>query len=306
MGRWSFIGMPLLLISLVVMARSYDDACESINKKGCLFEAPWVAKKPKIEQPILIMPWPGADGHQLSLQADLRYTATYHGLPLAFPVLGIGMLASGDLYYGISPYLSAHAGVSERAWMNWNGRVVGGEVGLSYQHHRYGVSLSVAAHSARNQHRSPQSRGLPKGVPGLDGLTDFDSSSQVKLRSRFALGNKNAIDIAASIGPIQLLPGNALGFNTLKQKALSLGFEHGPVGGRVIGRVMDPQTAKPRISSDHHWKSIDLDVTWRLPWQGSLSFGTRNVWTSAPAVKSPRDVEPDQSRIPYVQYHQDL
>ena len=52
--------------------------------------------------------------------------------------------------------------------------------------------------------------------------------------------------------------------------------------------------------------AIDLGVTWRLPWRGELSVGAQNVWSSGNAPNSPTGPEPDQSRTPYVQYHQDL
>jgi hypothetical protein len=58
---------------------------------------------------------------------------------------------------------------------------------------------------------------------------------------------------------------------------------------------------------DRRWNSIDLGVTWRLPWQGSLSFGAQNIWSSGNATNTPAGPpQPDQSRTPYVQYHQDL
>jgi hypothetical protein len=47
-------------------------------------------------------------------------------------------------------------------------------------------------------------------------------------------------------------------------------------------------------------------VTWRLPWSGSLSVGAQNLWSSGTPANTPVGPEPDQSRTPYVQYHQDL
>ena len=55
-------------------------------------------------------------------------------------------------------------------------------------------------------------------------------------------------------------------------------------------------------------KAVGLGDTLRLPWRGVLSVGAQSVWSSGsnepgsgPALR-----EPDQSRTPYVQYHQDL
>jgi len=60
------------------------------------------------------------------------------------------------------------------------------------------------------------------------------------------------------------------------------------------------------LNPDRRWSAIDLGVTWRLPWRGELSVGAQNVWSSGNAPSSPAGPEPDQSRTPYVQYHQDL
>jgi hypothetical protein len=141
----------------------------------------------------------------------------------------------------------------------------------------------------------------------VNGLSDFDSSTQFNARGRMALGSKSGIDIGASVGRIRLLPGNALGLNTLDQKALSFGVDHGSISGNIVGRVMQPEAGVPgSLPADRRWSSIDLGVTWHLPWQGSLSFGAQNVWSSGNSAATPAGPEPDQSRTPYVQYHQDL
>jgi hypothetical protein len=148
---------------------------------------------------------------------------------------------------------------------------------------------------------------LPGAVPGVNGLADFDSSTRLSARGRLALTGNSGIVVGASMGRVRLLPGNLLGLNTLDQKALSFGIDHGSISGNVIGRTMQPEMGVPSsFSSDRRWNSIDLGVTWRLPWQGSLSFGAQNVWSSGNTPNTPAGPEPDQSRTPYVQYHQDL
>jgi hypothetical protein len=46
----------------------------------------------------------------------------------------------------------------------------------------------------------------------------------------------------------------------------------------------------------------------RLPWRGELNFGAQNVWTSGRSslLFGSGATAPDQGRVPYVQYHQDL
>ncbi len=149
---------------------------------------------------------------------------------------------------------------------------------------------------------------LPGAVTGVNGLPDFDSSTQVNARGRLALSGDSGVMLGASMGRIRLLPGNLLGLSTLDQKALSFGVDRGPISGSIVGRTMQPEPGMPSsFTADRRWNSIDLGVTWRLPWQGSLSFGAQNIWSSGNAANTPAGPpEPDQSRTPYVQYHQDL
>jgi hypothetical protein len=58
------------------------------------------------------------------------------------------------------------------------------------------------------------------------------------------------------------------------------------------------------------WGGLDLGLTWRTPWQGSLSFGARNVVVSG---KPPTYLDPERAidavetdRVPYIRYEQDL
>jgi hypothetical protein len=58
------------------------------------------------------------------------------------------------------------------------------------------------------------------------------------------------------------------------------------------------------------WGGLDLGLTWRTPWQGTLSFGARNLIVSG---KPPTYLDPDRAvdavqtdRVPYIRYEQDL
>ncbi|MBE1159151.1 hypothetical protein [Dyella acidiphila] len=227
---------------------------------------------------------------------------------LSFNPLSGGTVSSSGLQYSVTPNVTAQADVTQRSWVS-QPRIVGSEVGATYNTGRYSLGLSVA------QDQMPNSavvlpRVLPGAVTGVNGLADFDSSTQVNARGRFALNNNNGVLLGASMGRIRLMPGNLLGLNALDQKALSFGVEHGSVSGSIIGRTMQPEQGVGLPSSfttDRRWNSIDLGVTWRLPWQGSLSFGAQNLWSSGNSTNTPAGPpEPDQSRTPYVQYHQDL
>ncbi|MGN2242033.1 hypothetical protein ACFWZU_00840 [Frateuria sp. GZRR33] len=244
------------------------------------------------------------DGRMLMLKAGVQPAGASQRADalLAFPVTDAGSVRSTDLQYGLDPHLQIHAGVSEHNGMSPSPRVVGSEIGATYNLGRYSVGVSVGADSTPDQ-RLP--RVLPGATPGVNGLPDFDSSAQLNARGRVAVGGHSGIDLGASVGRIRLLPGNELGINSLDQKALTFGVDHGPLSGTLVGRTMQP-TLPGGYYGDKRWSSIDLGVTLRLPWQGELSIGAQNLWSSGTSVPTPAGPEPDQSRTPYVQYHQDL
>jgi hypothetical protein len=143
-------------------------------------------------------------------------------------------------------------------------------------------------------------------VPGTAGYTSGIGST-LAAHAHWWPSMQDNIDIGASLSRIQL---NALGFNpelSFNQAALSLGLNHGALSGVVIGRVITPAAA---VNSGQHFSAIDLGVSWRTPWQGQLSIGTQNLWSSGtpPLSLAPAGRDPDvtQARMPYVQYHQDL
>jgi hypothetical protein len=253
--------------------------------------------------------WLGPNGHLLALKADRENSADalHNSTLLSFHVVDASLVNSTGLQYGLAPNLQANAEVSQRTWVNQPTRVIGSELGATYTAGRYSLGLSVGANSTQDS-SATLPRILPNAAAGVDGLSSFDNSAQVNARGRLALGNTSGIDMGASVGRIHLLPGNLLGVNTLDQKALSFGVDHGSLSGMLIGRTMEPQVgiAGGSLSPDRHWNSIDLGVTWRLPWRGQLSVGAQNLWSSGTPANTPAGPEPDQSRTPYVQYHQDL
>ena len=224
---------------------------------------------------------------------------------LSLNPLSGGTVNSSTLQYVLTPNITAQAGVTQHSWVT-QPRIIGSEVGATYNAGRYSLGVSVAQDQVPTT--TPLPRVLPGAVTGVNGLPDFDSSTQVNARGRFALNGDSGVLLGASMARIRLLPGNLLGLSTLDQKALSFGIDHGPISGSIIGRTMQPEPGLPSsFTADRRWNSIDLGVTWHLPWQGALSFGAQNIWSSGNATNTPAGPpEPDQSRTPYVQYHQDL
>ncbi|NID15734.1 hypothetical protein HBF32_09730 [Luteibacter yeojuensis] len=263
------------------------------------------------------------DGRTLGLQADDRAD---QARPLALNPVGAGPFLSSGLQYDLGPRVQAHASVSGQGWINSvescgasaiksdrcsspgaPPRIVGSEVGATFRGTGYSVGVGVGS-----SRPSGTGAALPRVLPGLataSGLPigALSSSTELNAHGRVDLGARSGIDLGASIGRIRLLPGNLLGIGSVDQKALSFGVDRGPLSGSITGRTMQPEaTTVNGLNPDRRWSAIDLGVTWRLPWRGELSVGAQNVWSSGNAPSSPALPEPDQSRTPYVQYHQDL
>lgn len=233
--------------------------------------------------------------------------------------------------YFFGPRLRAHFSISDQAWPGAQNtcnalrldissvdcnhatllspRVVDSELGATFKGDGYSFGMGVSS-SKPTVTTSPL---LPRIVPNTsfsgDGvpLSTLDHSDRLNASGRLALGDQTGIDVGASVGRIRLLPGNLLGVDTLGQKSLSVGVDRGDLSGHIIGHVIQPQSGELGVvGSDKRWTRIDLGVTWRLPWRGELSFGAQNLWSSGEPPKPKVGPDPDQSRIPYVQYHQDL
>ncbi|UPG91140.1 hypothetical protein L2Y96_05010 [Luteibacter aegosomaticola] len=272
--------------------------------------------------------WRSDDGRTLSATTESRPDTTN---PLGVRPVQSGPFLSSGLQYDLGPRVSAHANVSGQSWINSSEscgtpaaaarsgdrcstpgtppRIVGSEVGATYSGAGYSVGIGVG--SSR-----PTGAGaaLPRVVPGLttaSGLpfSALSSSTELNAHGRLELGTRSGIDLGASVGRVRLVPGNLLGMGAVDQKSLSLGVDRGPLYGAITGRTMQPEAGTVNaLNGDRRWNAIDLGVTFRLPWRGELSVGAQNVWSSGsgePAA-GPNLREPDQSRTPYVQYHQDL
>lgn len=307
MRRLSILSM-LLLLPLAAAGQSVGG--DNALTQHMLNQAP--DQMSEVEPGVLVPLWRGTDGRLFALKADRtsETEALRNNAPLSFHAVDASTVLSTGLQYGLAPNLQAHAEVSEHSWVNQPSRVIGSEVGATYDLGRYSLGLSVATNTTPDNNNVPLPRVLPGAAPGVDGLNSFDSSSQLNARGRLSLGAKSGIDLGASVGRIHLLPGNLLGINTMDQKAVSFGVDHGPLSGTLVGRTMQPLAGTGGIpggfNADRRWNSIDLGVTWRLPWRGSLSVGAQNLWSSGSSANTPVGPEPDQSRTPYVQYHQDL
>jgi hypothetical protein len=238
------------------------------------------------------------------------------------------------LQYTLNPNWAAHARVLQQSWLGASSvssclssdpavrrdhcagggltpQLMQSEIGATFKGIGYSVGMDV-----RSTQPTTAAMLLPQVVPNpplsttINGLpfASLEGSTSVHARGRLAVGERSGIDVGASVGRIRLLPGNVLGIDTLGQKSLSFGLDSGPLSGHIIGRVIEPESGSVSsiLGPDHRWTSVDLGITWHLPWQGSLSFGARNLWSSGHAPEPAEGPKADPSRIPYVQYHQDF
>jgi hypothetical protein len=143
-------------------------------------------------------------------------------------------------------------------------------------------------------------------IPGIE-LANVQSSG-FNAEGRWNLDDNRSIDLGAALNRIQFeMPGTPL-LPSLNQAALSLGLHRGDFSGVVVGRVVGPGD---RLNGNNQrWSALDLGISWRSPWRGVFSVGAQNIWSSGnlPALTDPtsHEVDANQARVPYVQYHQDL
>ncbi|HEY2394884.1 MAG TPA: hypothetical protein VGH81_02730 [Rudaea sp.] len=143
-------------------------------------------------------------------------------------------------------------------------------------------------------------------IPGLEG-SDVQNAGLSAL-GRWRFDGPTGLDLGASLNHIQLYaPAGSTPLTSLNQAAVTFGLRYGSFSGNVTGHVLGPVDA---FNGNSRWAGLDIGLSWRTPWQGQLSVGTQNLWSSGmlPSLNEPgaREVDSNQARVPYVQYHQDL
>ncbi len=251
--------------------------------------------------------------------------------------------AGAGLSLTTKPGLTAHANVSETRWapllsgcanafpgtspdpacLGIGGFAADGlqrgEIGAGFAGHGVSLDLSVGqSQSASGAPANVSSRTLLPRVLPAEGGADVaaplwfrnSTATSISARGQLDVAPDTSVKLGASLGRVRFLPGAGLatGDDTLDQTTLSLGIQHGPVRGAIVGHVLEPNLPGAALDQSQRWSGIDLGISVRLPWRGELNFGAQNVWTSgrAPLLFGPGVAAPDQGRVPYVQYHQDL
>lgn len=262
--------------------------------------------------------------------APLQPAAPQIGSLLDYRLIGASSYLNSGLKLDVTPQTYVRGGVSQTMWSNIadagcvpaqpgvehsiclgsNGlSLFGTEVGAGYTGRTFGLDLSLGLSRADGARRDalpqivPQ---LPTLIPGLP-AGGIESGSSLNARGQLLLGDDTHLDIGAGVGRIRVLPQLAPGTDSFDSKTLSFGLDRGPLSGNIVGRSLEPSAGASFAIPGQRWTAIDLGVTLRLPWQGELSIGAQNVWSSGtlPLI-APGATSPEQSRVPYVQYHQDL
>lgn len=135
----------------------------------------------------------------------------------------------------------------------------------------------------------------------------LDSAHSLTARATWQPERGPLFDLTAGLSQAQLTPiwyglhGSGLDLN---QASLGLGLSNGSLRGSIVGHVISIDD--PSLVGSKRWSGLDFGVSWRTPWRGEVSLGAQNLW-SAPLDANPaRDTDSAQSRVPYVQYRQDL
>ncbi len=143
----------------------------------------------------------------------------------------------------------------------------------------------------------------------MPGLVDYRLRSSRRLNARgvWPLGQGKTIDLSAALGHSTLSPiGYAADNSRLEfdQASLGLGLATGSLRGSIVGSINSIDA--PGQIGNRRWSAIDLGVSWRTPWRGEVTVGAQNIWSSPLDTATPRESDPSQARMPYVQYRQDL
>ncbi len=144
-------------------------------------------------------------------------------------------------------------------------------------------------------------------LPGLSALR-LDQGTQIAARGSWQLDRGSMVDVTAGLARLQMAPfwyGVQGGAFDVNQASLGLGIASGSLRGSIVGHVISADD-QASVIGPRRWSGLDLGVSWRTPWRGEVSVGAQNLW-SAPLDSNPaRDNDSAQSRMPYVQYRQDL
>lgn len=322
---------PILLTALMATAFPLLASGQSVSAVPSGADKPVPAAGKGEVQPL----WQN-NGHTVGLVAEGQGTSASAPSNAAILTPRVAKANTG-LQLNVSQSLYARAGVSQREWLGASScqpaqpgvsnavclnnqaltSVAAGEVGAGYANHSFRLDLSLGQSHTDGTAASGlrAAADLPRVLPSDGGasvseplLFPDSTSTNINARSQLRVLPDTRLDLGASQGRVHFLPGSGAAVaDDLNQTTLSFGVEHGRISGSIVGRMLEPALPGAPNEGAQRWAGVDLGVSVRLPWQGELSFGAQNVWSSGKQpLLNPQDITPEQARVPYVQYHQDL
>ncbi len=91
------------------------------------------------------------------------------------------------------------------------------------------------------------------------------------------------------------------------EAAVGVNWKNGDFGGTVTSRYLDNALILGNSTSDP-MTALDVQFSWKTPWNGDFSIGARNLFNRQVDERNPSQANLDSvfGRVPYVQYTQDL
>lgn len=322
--------LAALLVPVCVSANAADEVQPVVveHAVGADVNAPQTESFVTIGDDTRVKPWEIVNrSSSLTINPGVQSSVSFDGL-------GFAEHDGAVLTYELDSGWRAQAGVDQQSWYGpsainecyirhpaavgecnddaYAPKLLGSSLGASYQGDTYGFGVGInRIHTVQRNHRLPQvllSSPLSTTVNGV-AFHNLSNSTSIEAHGSMRMWDDAVLDVGASVGRMNLATGNHLNYSRLGQKSLSVGVRKGGITGRLVGRIMEPQSNVRALGNQSSWSSVDLGVTWQLPREGSsLSFGAQNLWSSGDSSKSlgSENTVSDRSRIPFVQYHQDF
>ncbi|MEZ5465023.1 MAG: hypothetical protein R3F22_07360 [Lysobacteraceae bacterium] len=152
----------------------------------------------------------------------------------------------------------------------------------------------------------PGSTGLlyPSFGDGAAGQFSLRSEG-IGVRGMLDLGSRRWLSLDGQVSRTRIDRGviDSLMPSEWNSGRLGFGMGFGDFSGRITGHVVDVG------GSDTLWGGLDIGLSWRTPWRAALTIGAKNVVSGGNKTwpqENAQALDEAQSRIPYVQYQQDL
>jgi len=327
-----FVVLPLMVQAQTTppVAGAKTQAIEQQYANHLLHQAP--AQVAEIAPGVVLPLWRSQDGRLLAIIASVKpVTGIALNTPLrvaghAFRLRAVDAspLLTETLRYQFGNGLHADARVSQRVWKLVPGcsvaqgpfssclgsggsvaAITGAELGAGFSHRGLGFELALGL-SRPSGLRGP-GRVVPDLLAGNWGQLPLGlagDSTKLRAQGQIALG-QTLLGLGAGYGQITTNPLLLPGISSFSEKSLQLSLNRGAFSGVITGRVLVPDGPSLVPGRQSGWTTLDLGITWRLPWHGALSIGAQNLWSQGKPLPGTANAN-GTARIPYVQYKQDL